>query len=123
MKRNKTSAAASGRARRKAYLQPPAELPGTPTHYERRPCYTRRLHNRRITVLTTPTGGYQVKLAVVLPPGQAAELRRQGHHDSMQDYILRDRVRYSVVTLSAEAFEAMVWCWAQLRERQQRKRA
>ena len=41
----------------------------------------------------------------------------------MDDYILRDRVRYSFVTLSAEAFDAAVWCYEKLRGKQQRKRA
>lgn len=109
--------------RQKHYLTPPAHLPGSPAQYEVRKGFTRRLHNRRITVITTPAGGYQIKLAIALSPGQADEIRRQGHHDSIGDYILRDRVRYSVVTLSAEAFEAMVSCWEQLKAKQQRKRA
>lgn len=50
------------------------------------------------------------------------KLRRQGHHNSIQGYILRDRVRSSIVMLSEEAFEAMVWQWAQLQARQRRKR-
>lgn len=122
MKKTSTQTVSS-QADRKAYLTPPAHLPGSPARYERVRGFTRRLHNRRITVIPTPTGGYQIKLAVALQPGQADELRRQGHHDTIGDYILRDAVRYSVVTLSAEAFEAAVWCWEQLKERQHRKRA
>lgn len=115
--------AATQTPRHKQYLTPPAHLPGSPAQYESRRGFTRRLHNRRISVITTPTGGYQIHLALALQPGQADEMRRQGHHDTIGDYILRDRVRYSVVTLSAEAFEAAAWCWEQLKERQQRKRA
>ncbi|MFD2785351.1 hypothetical protein [Hymenobacter rubripertinctus] len=109
--------------RQKPYLTPPAHLPGSPARYEKRHGFTRRLHNRRVSVITTPSGGYQIHLATVLLPGQADELRRQGYHNTIGDYILRDRVRYSVVTLSAEAFEAAVWGWEQHRGRQQRKRA
>ena len=65
---------------------------------------TRRLHNRRISMGVTPEGDYQLHIAKALAPGEAAELRAHGHRDSVQDYILRDRVRYSFVTLSAEAF-------------------
>ena len=59
----------------------------------------------------TPDGAYQLHIAKALAPGEAAELRAQGQRDSMKDYILRDRVRYTFITLSAEAFEAAVWCY------------
>ena len=101
---------------------PPAHLPGSPATYEMRRGVTRRLHNRRVSVISTPDGGYQVQTVIVLPPGAADEMRRQGHQDTIGDYLLRDRVRYSAVTLSAEAFEAMVWCWEKMKARQQRKR-
>ena len=54
-------------------------------------------------------------IAKVFAPGEAAALRALGHRDSLKDYILRDRVRYTVVTLSAEAFEAAMWCYKQLK--------
>ena len=40
----------------------------------------------------------------------------------MNDYILRDRVRHTFITLSAKAFDAAVWCYEQLKGKQQRKR-
>ncbi len=122
-KRPKPATPAGPTPRNRAYLLPPAHLPGSPAQYETRRGFTRRLHNRRISVIATPAGGYQISLALALKPGAADELRQQGHQDSIGDYILRDRVRYSVVVLSAEAFEATVWCWEQLKEKQQRKRA
>ena len=82
----------------------------------------RRLHNRRIALLVTPEGDYQLRVAKVLAPGEANELRALGHRDALDDYILRDRVRYSLFQLTAEAFEAMVSCYEQLQGRQQRKR-
>ncbi len=108
--------------RQKHYLTPPAHLPGSPAHYESCRSFTQRLHNRRISVLITPTGEYQISMAKALRPGEAAEIRRLGHHDTIGDYILRDRVRYSVLVLSAEAFEAVMWCGEQVKARQQRKR-
>ena len=115
---------AAGQAPRpKQHRTPPMDLPGSQAQYVSRRSFTRRLHNRRVSVLSTPDGGYQVHLATVLSPGAADAMRRQGHRDTIGDYILRDRVRYSVVTLSAEAFEAMVGCWEQMKARQQRKRA
>jgi hypothetical protein len=41
----------------------------------------------------------------------------------LKDYILRDRVRYRFITLSAEAFDAAFWCYEKLKGKQQRKRA
>lgn len=83
----------------------------------------RRLHNRRIGMIVLPNGDYQVHIAKALAPGEAEELRQQGHLNTVVDYIVRDWVRYSVVTLSAEAFAAMVSCWQQLEEKRRRKRA
>ena len=73
-------------------------------------------------MVVTPEGGYRLHVAKALTPGDAAELRALGHRDSLKDYILRDQVRYTFVTLSAEAFEAAVWCYEQLKGKQQRKR-
>ena len=73
-------------------------------------------------MVVTPGGDYQMHVAKALAPGEAAELRAQGQRDSMKDYILRDQVRYTFVTLSTEAFEAAVWCYEQLKGKQQRKR-
>ena len=69
-------------------------------------------------MVVTPEGDYQMHVAKALALGEAAELRAQGQRDSMKDYILR----YTFVTLSAEAFEAAVWCYEQLKGKQQRKR-
>ena len=101
---------------------PPAHLPGSPEKYETRRGVMRRLHNRRIGMLVTPEGDYQMQIAKVLKPGEAEELRRMGHKDTIGDFILRDRVRYSVIQLTAEAFDAAVWCWQELKARQRRKR-
>jgi hypothetical protein len=101
---------------------PPAHVPGSKPHYETRRGVMRRLHNRRICMLVTPEGDYQLQVAKVLAPGEAAELRALGHRDALDDFILRDRVRYSIIQLTAEAFEAAVSCWEQLKRRQRRKR-
>ena len=74
-------------------------------------------------MVVTPDGGYQLHIAKALAPGEAAELRAQGQRDSMKDYILRDRVRYTFVTLSAGAFDAAFWCCEKLKGKQRRKRA
>jgi len=84
---------------------------------------SRRLHNRRINMVVTPEGDYQMHVAKALAPSEADELRALGHRDSLKDYILRDRVRYTFVTLSAEAWEATFSCYEQLKGKQQRKRA
>lgn len=76
-----------------------------------------------MAVAVTHEGAYQMHIAKVLEPGEAAELRAKGHRDALDDYILRDRVRYSFVTLSAEAFDAAFWCYEKLKGKQQRKRA
>ncbi|MBF9239765.1 hypothetical protein I2I05_20395 [Hymenobacter sp. BT683] len=101
----------------------PAHLMGPQTKVWVKRGVTRRLHNRRISMAVTPDGAYQLHVAKALAPGEAAELRAQGQRDSVKDYILRDRVRYTFVTLSAEAFEAAFWCYEQLKGKQQRKRA
>ena len=101
----------------------PAHLMGPQTIVMKKRGVTKRLHNRRINMVVTPDGGYQLHIAKALEPGEAAELRAQGQRDSIKDYILRDRVRYTFVTLSAEAFEAAMWCYEQLKGKQQRKRA
>ena len=101
----------------------PAHLVGAQTKVGVKRGVTRRLHNRRISMVVTPDGGYQLHIAKALAPGEAAELRAQGQRDSVKDYILRDRVRYTFVTLSAEAFEAAFWCYEKLKGKQQRKRA
>ncbi len=106
-----------------AFPVPPAHLLGSPTSYEFKRGASRRLHNRRINLVVLRTGEYQLHIAKALARGEAAQLRREGHLDTVKDYILRDRVRYSLVTLSAEAFRAVVSCWRELEERQQRKRA
>lgn len=54
-----------------------------------------------------PNGGYELRIAKALAPGEAAELRPQGNPDTLGDYILWHRVRYSVVTLLAESFEGV----------------
>ena len=79
------------------------------------------MHNRRIIMLVTPEGDFQLQIAKALAPGEAAELRRLGHRDAVDDFILRDRARYSIVQLTAEAFEAAVSCYEQLKRRRQRK--
>ena len=101
----------------------PAHLVGAQTKIGVKRGVTRRLHNRRINMVVMSEGDYQMHVAKALTPGEAAELRAHGHRDAMDDYILRDRVRYSFVTLSAEAFEAAVWFYEQLKGKQQRKRA
>lgn len=101
----------------------PAHLMGPLTKISVKRGVTRRLHNRRVSMVVTPEGAYQLHIAKALEPGEAAELREQGHRDSLEDYILRDRVRYSLVTLTAEAFEAAFWCYEKLKGRQQRKRS
>ena len=84
-----------------AHPTPPAHLPGSLPHYEIRRGVVRRLHNRRVRMLITPEGDYQIQIAKALAPGEAAELRRLGHRDTIDDYNLRDRVRYSLMQLTA----------------------
>ena len=102
---------------------PPAHLMGPQTKILVKRGVSRCLHNRQINMVVTPEGGYQLHIAKALEPSEAAELRAQGHRDALDDYILRDRVRNSFVTLSAEAFDAAFWCYEKLKEKQQRKRA
>lgn len=70
----------------------------------------------------TPNGDYQLHIARILALGEAAE-PRQGAPRHIDRLHLRGRVRYAVVTLPAEAFEAAVWCWKQLKNKKQRTRA
>ena len=102
---------------------PPAHLMGPQTKILVKRGVSRRLHNRRINMVVTPEGDYQMHVAKALALGEADELRALGHRDSLKDYILRDRVRYTFITLSAEAFEAAVWCYEKLKGKQQRKQA
>ena len=102
---------------------PPAHLMGPQTKILVKRGVSRRLHNRRINMVVTPEGNYQMHVAKALAPGEADELRALGHRDSLKDYILRDRVRYTFITLSAEAFDAAFWCYEKLKGKQQRKRA
>ena len=109
-----------------AHPTPPAHLPGSLPHYKTRRGVVRRLHNRRVMMVLAPDGSYQLQIAKALESGEAAELRRIGHRVTIDDYIVRDRVRYSLMQLTAGDFEAMVWCLTelqQLQQLQQRKRA
>ena len=106
-----------------AFPIPPAHLPGAiPTYETSNRGVTRRLHNRRIIMAVQANGNCYTHFSVALKPGQAAELRAQGHVDSVSNYILRDRVRYWVLVLAAETFEAMISCWGDLQEREQRRK-
>lgn len=100
----------------------PSYLSGCLAQYETRRGAMRRLHNQRVVLVVAPDGGYQLQITRFLKPSEVAELRRLGHRDTVDDYILRDRVRYSLVQLTPEAFEAAVWCRTELQRRQQRKR-
>ena len=102
---------------------PPAHLMGPQTKILVKRGVSRRLHNRRINMVVTPEGDYQMHVAKALTPGEADELRALGHRDSLKDYILRDQVRHRLITLSAEAFDAALWCYEKLKGKQQRKRA
>lgn len=99
---------------------PPAHLMGAQTKASVKRRVTPRLHNRRISMDVTPEGDYQMHTAKALAPSETAELRAHGHRDSLKDYFLRDRVRYSFITLSAEAFEATVWCYEKLKKQHKR---
>ncbi|WP_460619989.1 hypothetical protein [Hymenobacter ruber] len=59
---------------------------------------------------------------MALRPGEADELRRGGHVDSVINYILRDRVRYWVLVLKGETFDAMISCWGDLQAREQQRK-
>ena len=106
-----------------AFPIPPTHLPGAKLTYEiSRRAVVRRLHNRRIIMAVQPNGNCYTHFSVALKPGEAAELRAQGHVDSVANYILRDRVRYWVLVLAAETFEAMISCWGDLQEREQQRK-
>jgi|GEM_PF-5291276 len=100
----------------------PAHLPGANVQYPAMRGITRRLHNRRVSMIITPAGEYQIHLAKVLGPGEADEMRQLGHRDTLDDYIVRDKVRYSIIGLTQEAFEAAIWCKEKLEAKRQRKR-
>ena len=100
----------------------PTYLSGCLAQYETRRGAMRRLHNQRVVLVVAPDGSYQLQITKVLKPGEAAELRRLGHRDTIDDYILRDRVRYCLVQLTPEAFEAAVWCRTELQRRHEQKR-
>ncbi|MBJ6146399.1 hypothetical protein [Hymenobacter sp. BT559] len=111
-----------------AFPIPPAHLPGAQPDYPIiRTGVVRRLHNRRIVVARLPDGNCYIHISLALKPGEAEELRHQeGYIDCASDYILRDRVRYSVIVLTGEAMDAIVSGWSQLGEvaeqRKKRKR-
>lgn len=100
----------------------PTDLPGSLPQYDTRRGVMRRLHNRRVTMVVAPDGSYQLRIAKVLEAGEAAELRQVGHRDTIEDYVVRDRVRHSIIQLTPEMVEAVVSCYEQLTGRQQRKR-
>ena len=105
-----------------AFPIPPAHLPGAkPTCETSRRAVVRRLHSRRIIVAVQSNGNCYTHFSVALRSGEAAELRARGHVDSAINYILRDRVRYWVLVLAAETFEAMISCWGDLQEREQQR--
>jgi hypothetical protein len=68
----------------------------------------RRLHNRRITMVALPIGDFYSHFEVALKPGEAAELRADGHVGTVINYILRDRVRYWVLVLQGETMDAVI---------------
>ncbi|MDO7874741.1 hypothetical protein Q5H93_08355 [Hymenobacter sp. ASUV-10] len=107
-----------------AFPIPPAHLPGAKPEYPvSRRAMVRRLHNRRITMIALPNGDCYTHFAVALKPGEAAELRAEGHVDTVIDYILRDRVRYWVLILKGETFDAMIGCWGDLQARERQRKA
>ena len=98
-----------------AFPIPPAHLPGArPDYPVSNRAVVRRLHNRRITMVTLPNGDYYTHFAVALKPGEAEELRQGGHVDSVINYILRDRVRYWVLVLKGESLDAVIGLWGEL---------
>ena len=108
-----------------AFPIPPAHLPGAQLPYQTtNKGIMRRLHNRRIVMARLPDGNCYIHISLALKPGEANELRQQGGHvDCASDYILRDRVRYSVIMLTGEAMDAIMSGWGQLGElAEQRKK-
>ncbi|MDJ0367322.1 hypothetical protein QMK33_19410 [Hymenobacter sp. H14-R3] len=106
-----------------AFPIPPAHLPGAlPDYPVSNSAVVRRLRNRRITMVALPNGDCYTHFAVALRPGEAEELRRNGHMDTVINYILRDRVRYWVLVLKGETFEAMIGGWGDLQAREQQRK-
>ena len=106
-----------------AFPIPPAHLPGARLDYPvSNRAVVRRLHNRRVTMVTLPNGDYYTHFAVALKPGEADELRQGGHVDSVINYILRDRVRYWVLVLKGETLDAVIGLWGDLRAREQQRK-
>lgn len=108
-----------------AFPIPPTHLPGAQLEYQiTTRGIMRRLHNRRIVMARMPDGNCYIHISLALKPGEADELRQQqGYVDCASDYILRDRVRYSVIVLTSEAMDAIMSGWGQLGEMvEQRKK-
>jgi hypothetical protein len=107
-----------------AFPIPPAHLPGArPDYPVSNRAVVRRLYNRRITMALLPNGDCYTHFAVALKHSEAAELRAEGHVDTVIDYILRDRVRYWVLILKGETFDAMISAWGYLQGREQQRKA
>ena len=83
---------------------------------------TRRLHNRRISMMITPSGEYQFHIKRFLPPGEADELRAAGHVDTVDNQIIRNKIWYTVVTLTGEALDTVHELREKLDALRQRKR-
>ncbi|MCC3156413.1 hypothetical protein LJ737_04145 [Hymenobacter sp. 15J16-1T3B] len=84
---------------------------------------TRRLHNRRISMIVTPAGEYQIHTKRVLSRAEVAEMKAQGHIDQVHDQIIGGRIWYSVSVYTAEALDAIGALRKQLDKQRQRKRA
>lgn len=82
---------------------------------------SRRLHNRRICMLITPEGEYQMHFYRVLPIGEADRMRAAGHVDTVDNQIIRNRIWFSVVQLTAEAFNTIVELREEVDQRRKRK--
>jgi hypothetical protein len=82
---------------------------------------SRRLHNRRVAMIQRPDGCYKIHCKRLMDRGEAEELYAQGFQNRVQEQIIRGRIMYTVTVCTPEAFEALVWCQAQLQARQQRK--
>ncbi|TGD82887.1 hypothetical protein [Hymenobacter wooponensis] len=73
-------------------------------------------------MIVTPAGEYQMHFTRLIDPKEAEKMRAEGFIDTVDNQIIRNRIWFSVVVLTAEAFEAIVWCREQLDARRQRKR-
>ena len=78
---------------------PPAHLTGPQTKIFVKRGVSRRLHNRLINMVVTPEGDCQMHVAKALAPGETAKLWTLEHRDSLKEYILRDWVRHTFITL------------------------